>query len=229
MHNLENLKKQAKALVRLHRERSHHLACVARETLPKYEGMSDREVLAADFRLADAQALVARQNGFHSWAALKAWAETPEAPPPAETVSDAPGLLFVVPFLYVSDVRRALAFYQSQLGFEVLQVSGDPPFYAEVRRGGASIGLRLVHRPAIDPQVRASERMLWQASVRVGDAKALYLEFLAAGAEIEQPLQRDAFGPQFFAVRDPDGNVIGFGERGPGAKARDVALGGARS
>lgn len=225
MSNLENLKKQAKALVRLHRERSSHLACVARETLPKYQGMSDRQVLAAEFRLSDAQALIARQHGFNDWAALRAHTASDQAPTAAIDIPDGPGLLFVVPLLYVSDVQRALSFYAGQLGFEVLQVSGEPPFYAEVRRGGASLGLRLVHEAVIEPAARAREGMLWQASVRVGDAKALYLEFLAAGAEIEAALQRDAFGPLYFAVRDPDGNVIGFGERGPAAKARDGASG----
>ena len=63
MSSLENLKKQAKALVRLHRERSYHLAIVARSVLPKYGAMSDREVLAAQFKLGDAQELIARQHG----------------------------------------------------------------------------------------------------------------------------------------------------------------------
>lgn len=223
MSNLENLKKQAKALVRLHREKSYHLAVVARETLPRFAGLKDREVLAGEFKLSDAQELIARQQGHPSWAALKARLSDPaEAPPP---VVDGPGLLFVVPILYVADVRRSLGCYAGQLGFEVLQVSGEPPFYAEVRRGGASLALRLVHAPAIDPAVRAQETMLWQASIRVGDIKALYLEYLAAGATIVAPLQRDPFGPQFFSIADPDGNIVGFGERGPAAKARDGAAG----
>jgi len=222
MSNLENLKKQAKALVRLHRENSYHLACVARETLPKFAALSDRQILAGEFKLGDAQDLIARQHGCASWAALKAKvSEAGEAPARTPDVVDDPGPLFIVPILYVADVRRALAFYEGQLGFEVLQVSGEPPFYAELRRGGASLGLRLVHQPVIDPAARSGETMLWQAAVRVGDIKALYLEFLAAGALIDTPLQRDAWGPQFFSVQDPDGNIVGFGERGPGAKARD--------
>jgi catechol 2,3-dioxygenase-like lactoylglutathione lyase family enzyme len=223
MSNLENLKKQAKALVRLHREKSYHLAVVVRETLPKFAGLKDREVLAGEFKLSDAQELVARQQGHPSWAALKASLAS-EPPAAAVQVVDGPGLLFVVPILYVADVRRSLDCYAGKLGFEVLQVSGEPPFYAEVRRDGVSLGLRLVHAPVIDPAARAAHTMLWQASLRVGDIKTLYLEFLAAGATIEAPLQRDPFGPQFFSVADPDGNVLGFGERGPAAKARDGAV-----
>jgi catechol 2,3-dioxygenase-like lactoylglutathione lyase family enzyme len=227
MSNLENLKKQAKALVRLHREKSYHLACAARETLPRFAALTDRQILGGEFKLSDAQELIARQHGRQSWAALKATVgEAGQAPARAPDVADGPGLLFIVPILYVADIRRALAFYEGRLGFEVLQVSGEPPFYAEVRRGGASLGLRLVHRPVIDPAARVEEPMLWQASVRVGDVRALYVEFLAAGATIETPLRREPWGPMDFSVRDPDGNVIGFGERGPVAKARDGAMGG---
>jgi len=226
MSNLENLKKQAKALVRLHREKSYHLACAARETVPRFAGLTDRQILTGEFKLSDAQELIARQHGCQSWAALKAVVGGAGAAPAREPdVADSPGLLFVVPILYVADIRRALSFYQGQLSFDVLQVSGEPPFYAEVRREGASLGLRFVHRPVIDPAARVAEPMLWQASVRVGDIKALYVEFLAAGAAIEAPLRREPWGPMDFSVRDPDGNVIGFSERGPLAKARDGAMG----
>ena len=218
MPNLENLKKQAKALVRLHRERSHHLACVARESLPKFAAMSDQQVLASDFKLSDAQTLIARQHGCESWDALKA-KSTSEAFEPKVSASTQSGVMFAVAIVYVSDVRRALACYADVLGFEVLQTSGDPPFYAEVRRGGAWICLRLVHGQAIDPVVRASEVMLVQASIRVGVAKTLFLECLAAGAKFNEPLRRDPWGPQYFIVEDPDGNLIVFGEPGPNAPA----------
>jgi uncharacterized glyoxalase superfamily protein PhnB len=221
MSNLENLKKQAKALVRLHAEKSYHLACVARETSPRFAHLTDREILARPFRLRDAQEIIARQHGCESWETLRNKIGTSDQP---DVADDEPGPLFAVPILYVADIRQALAFYEGQLGFETLQVSGEPPFYAEVRRGGAWLGLRLVHRPVIDPKARSSETMLWQAAIRVGDAKALYLEFLAAGATIETPLQREPWGPQGFSVRDPDGNIVGFGEPGPVAKARDAAM-----
>jgi uncharacterized glyoxalase superfamily protein PhnB len=223
MSNLENLKKQAKALVRLHREKSHHLSCVARETLPRFAALTDRQILAGEFRLADAQELVARQHGCQTWRELKARAEAAPAAPlsPAEE-PDPPGLIMAVPMLYVADIRRALGFYVDRLGFEARQVSGEPPFYAEVGRGGAQLALRITHRPPIDPAVRASEPMLLQAAIRTGgDIKAYYLEVLAGGAEIDTPLFREPWGPQAFVVKDPDGNLVSFGERGPGAKARD--------
>jgi catechol 2,3-dioxygenase-like lactoylglutathione lyase family enzyme len=220
MSNLENLKKQAKALVRLHRERSYHLACVAREVLPKFAGLSDNEVLAGEFKLSDAQELLARQQSCRSWSELKSRL-TPEAEgaSPSAPITG-PSLVFGQPILYVANVMRSLDYYERMLGFSRLMTAGEPPFYAEVRRGGAIFGLRFTHRPAIDPQLRACEELLWQATVRVSAVKALYLEFVAAGAQIDTPLRREPWGAWDFAVADPDGNLIGFGEAAPDAVER---------
>jgi len=215
MSNLENLKKQAKALVRLHRERSHHLACVARDFLPRFAGQSDREVLAAEFKLADAQELLARQHGCETWTAFKASLEAGGAASEEPASAGAPALIFVQPMIYVADVRRALAYYEGVLGFERVMAAGEPPFYAEVKRGGAILSLRHTHRPAIDPEVRASELILWQATIRAVGVKVLYLELVAAGARIDMPLRREPWGAWDFSVADPDGNVIGFAEAPP--------------
>src|SRR5271166_4146808 len=72
MPNLENLKKQAKLILRWHRERHYPVAAQIREHLPRFLNMSDSEILAASFKLSDAQEMVARQQGFESWQALKA-------------------------------------------------------------------------------------------------------------------------------------------------------------
>src|SRR6202451_2495891 len=71
MPNLENLKKQAKLILRWHRERHYPVAARIREHLPRFLNMPDSEILAASFKLSDAQEMVARQQGFDSWQALK--------------------------------------------------------------------------------------------------------------------------------------------------------------
>ena len=213
MSNLENLKKQAKALVRLHRERSYHLAIVARSVLPKYAAMSDRQVLAAAFKLGDAQELIARQHGCESWAELKAACDAGAvlAAERGPVVAGDAGPVYGVPMLYVADVRRAAEHYERVLGFKA-QLEGDPPFYAEVSRGGARLALRGTHRPVFDAAARADEELLWQASVGVRGVKALYLEYVAAGATISTPLRREPWGVWDFAVADCEGNLIGFFE-----------------
>ena len=71
MPNLENLKKQAKLILRWHRERHYPVAAQIRAHLPRFLNMPDSEILAASFKLSDAQEMVARQQGFDSWQALK--------------------------------------------------------------------------------------------------------------------------------------------------------------
>ena len=64
MPSLENLKKQAKLVLRWHRTGYHPVAAQIRAVLPRYQGLTDAEILALPFRLVDAQELVARQAGF---------------------------------------------------------------------------------------------------------------------------------------------------------------------
>src|SRR3979490_572905 len=71
MPNLENLKKQAKLILRWHRERHYPVAAQIREHLPRFLNMPDSEILAASFQLSAAHEMIARQQGFDSWQALK--------------------------------------------------------------------------------------------------------------------------------------------------------------
>src|SRR6202158_2273813 len=85
MPNLENLRKQAKLVLRWHRGRYYPVAAQIRSGLPRYRQMSDTEILAQSFKLSDAQQLVARQHGFESWQALKTG--LPTMSDHAETIS----------------------------------------------------------------------------------------------------------------------------------------------
>lgn len=67
MPDLEHLKKQAKLLVRWHRERNHAVAQRIRTSLPRYRGLGDAAILARPFTLGEAQALIDREAGFDSW------------------------------------------------------------------------------------------------------------------------------------------------------------------
>src|ERR1700733_7772453 len=74
--NLENLKKQAKLVLRWHRERYYPVAAQIRAALPRFSALSDRDILAQSFKLSDAQEVIARQAGFDSWPALKSGIDT---------------------------------------------------------------------------------------------------------------------------------------------------------
>jgi hypothetical protein len=75
MPDLENLKKQAKLILRWHRERHYPVAAQIRGLMPRFLNMPDPEILAANFKLSDAQEMVARQHGFDSWKAQGAHSE----------------------------------------------------------------------------------------------------------------------------------------------------------
>ena len=55
MPNLENLKKQAKLILRWHRERHYPVAVQIRTHLLRFQNMPDSEILAASFKLSDAR------------------------------------------------------------------------------------------------------------------------------------------------------------------------------
>jgi len=212
MPNLENLKKQAKQILRWHRERHWPVAAQIRETLPAFQGLTDQEVLDRPFRLTDAQELIARRRGFADWETLRA--SLPSMPSvPAEAGEGAIRLTGAIPFVFVLDIPAACAFYRDRLGFTVSLSYGEPPFYAEVSRDAVRLALRHVDEPLVDAALRRGEELL-SASLVVSAAKPLFLEFQAAGVTFFQPLRTEPWGARSFIVEDPDGNLIAFA--GPG-------------
>src|SRR5215204_5871862 len=101
MPNFENLRKQAKLVLRWHRDRYYPVAAQIRSGLPRYGQMTDSEILAQSFKLGDAQELVARQHGFESWQALKTGLHT--MPEHADTVATTAVLAAAEPQLFVAD------------------------------------------------------------------------------------------------------------------------------
>jgi catechol 2,3-dioxygenase-like lactoylglutathione lyase family enzyme len=119
----------------------------------------------------------------------------------------------VTPFFGVGALDAAIAFYRDILGFGIF-AAGESYAYAERER----IGFRLL---ALDAGA-SNPPGCSHAYVDVVDADALFgelkprLETLPAarwGAPKDQP-----YGQREFWVRDPDGNLISFGQ-GIGANA----------
>jgi hypothetical protein len=77
--NLEHLKKQAKDLIRLYRQREPEAFARFRRALPVAVGRSDDEIAALGLRLHDAQSCVARDHGFVSWRDLREYIEVQSA------------------------------------------------------------------------------------------------------------------------------------------------------
>ena len=210
MPNLENLKKQAKLILRWHRERHYPVAAQIRGYLPRFLNMPDSEILAASFKLSDAQEMVARQHGFDSWQALKAGLSAQ-----LRRAKSSPSKATIVcaePQLFVTDIKRSCEFFQQKLGFSLVFTYGEPPYYAQVARDAARLNLRCVERPVIESAVRDREQLL-SVSMTVATAdeiKLLYLEFQSAGVAFTQTLKKQPWGAKNFIVNDPDGNLLLF-------------------
>jgi catechol 2,3-dioxygenase-like lactoylglutathione lyase family enzyme len=210
MPNLENLKKQAKLILRWHRERHYPVAAQIREHLPRFLNMPDAEILAASFKLSDAQEIVARQQGFDSWQALKAGLST-TSPKLGSSPSKAT-IVGAEPQLFVTDIERSSEFYRQKLGFALVFSYGSPPYYAQMGRDAARLNLRCVERPVIEWAVRDREELL-SVSMTVATAdeiKLLFLEFQSAGVDFHQTLKKQPWGARNFVVKDPDGNLLLF-------------------
>ncbi len=210
MPNLENLKKQAKLILRWHRERYTPVAAEIRQFVPRFVNMPDSEILAASFKLSDAQEMLARQHGYGSWEALKTGLSTTsrkvKSSPAKATIAGAE------PQLLVADIKRSCEFFCKKLGFSLVFSYGSPPYYAQVARDVAHLNLRRVEGPVIETTIRDREELL-SVSLTVATAdeiKLLFLEFQSAGVTFHQTLKKQPWGAKNFVVKDPDGNLLLF-------------------
>ena len=207
MPTIDTYRKQAKQLIRWHRERNYSIGEKVR-LLERYRHLTDVEALNAPLPLAVAQEIVAVEAGFENWAALKASADIN---PISTRVAGEPTFLGTIPILFVRDVTRAAEFYVSRLGFQADFLHGNPPFYGSVSRDRSCLHLRCVHEPNF-AALAARERSLILATLEVRHVKTLFENYELRGVEFSQRLVRQAWGGIDFHVRDPDGNVISFVE-----------------
>ena len=208
MLNIDNLKKQAKQLVRWHREGYYPVAQRIRAVLPRYRELDDDAILSKPFALADAQELIARELGFGTWDDLRAGHDVKEASTQQPNGHE-PQMLGAFPQVFVADIDVSCRFFVKTLGFTVCFKYGQPAFYALVQRDDARLNLRFVHKPVFD---READRDLLAASIPVENIKSLYLEYKSASAPMHQVLKKQPWGLRDFIVRDPDGNLIHFSE-----------------
>ena len=206
MTRLDIYKKQAKQLVRWHREGNYSIGGRIRG-LARYETLTDREALALEFPLREAQEIIAVEAGYASWAALKV-AVTNESSL-ATPMSPTPRLNRAVPVILVVNVQASAEFFRDTLGFSIDFLHGHPAFYGSVSRDGACLHLKFVHEPVLAVGAQDRDGFI-SAFIEVENVKALYAEYVAAGATFDQKLKKQAWGGRDFIVRDADGNGLCF-------------------
>jgi catechol 2,3-dioxygenase-like lactoylglutathione lyase family enzyme len=119
-------------------------------------------------------------------------------------------LIAAYPQLFTTDMARWRRFYTSRLGFSEVFFAGEPAFYGQVRRGDAVLNIRHIDTMAIDAGQREREVLL-AAYIEAMDIAALFAEYNAAQVEFQERLVTKPWGRQEFVVRDPDGNLLCFG------------------
>jgi uncharacterized glyoxalase superfamily protein PhnB len=206
MPTIETYRKQAKLLVRWHREKSYSLGEWVRK-LARFRKMNDHDVLASRFTLTLAQEIVAVDAGYKNWAELKAASAGARKRPRAP--SGMPVLKSIAPVLLVRDVKASATFFEQKLGFHIEFLHGLPPFYGAVSRDGVQLHLRFVHQPPFAKNAVEEESVIC-AMIAVSNVQGLFKEFTTRGVEFAQPLTKQPWGGTEFHVRDLDGNVISF-------------------
>lgn len=131
----------------------------------------------------------------------------------------APILIAAEPEIFVADIAAACRHYGGTLGFAVAFTDGEPPFHAQLIRGGARLNPRCVNRPAIDRARRDREERL-SAAITPERVEPLFRGYQAAGARFFQTLRDEPSGARAFIVRDADDNLLLFaGPAEPQAEA----------
>lgn len=112
-----------------------------------------------------------------------------------------------VPLLPARDVLEAVEWYERELGFRRLFAYPEKdPDYASVARDDAEIHL---FRMDVDPK-----KSDWMIYLRVTGVEELYAEYSARGLiHPNGPLQTKPWGQREFAVIDPNGALLTFGEK----------------
>ena len=119
-------------------------------------------------------------------------------------------LLGIAPQLLVDDLDRAIAYYCSNLGFEL--GFKYQSFYASVTRDGFAIHLKCAPKLTAEREHRRQSEHL-DAYISVSGIRGLFSELEMRGAQVIKPLEERPWACLDFYVEDPDGYILCFSEQ----------------
>ena len=153
-----------------------------------------------DAKLATAYFHVAREHGYPSWRALKAVLAGSAARRMASPV---------MRFVGVADVERSVGFYRDVLGFEIKErVGGWEAVLGPARIRFGKEGFAPNDYLFKNPQPLGSMILFLQCE----DVAAMHSAVRARGALASEIEKVNWIKMRMFEVRDPDGNVLWFGQ-----------------
>lgn len=116
------------------------------------------------------------------------------------------------PYFLVKDLHKSLDYYCDCLGFDHPKLWGDPPEFAMPSRDGHIFMLKQANKES-DVSPNAPKGGYWDAYIWINNADALFTEFQNNGATFEYEICiQQEYDMKEFAIQDPDGYVIAFGQ-----------------
>ncbi len=106
--------------------------------------------------------------------------------------------------LSVHQLSDSIDFYCFKLGFELASSYGNPPYYAEIRRGQGQ-SLMLIDQSTAGPPSSHVSLAFYSE-----DIDTLYAEFQSRQVPIKEALEDKAYGMREFQIEDPNGYLIIF-------------------
>lgn len=126
-------------------------------------------------------------------------------------MTHSPKLDRATPVLRSGDYATARQFWTGGLGFALREEGGDPPRFGIFRRDGATVFVDGWHGP------EAEEGPAWRAYFHTDDVDALAAEVQAQGVTLLSGPEDKVYGMREITLRDPDGNLLCFGQDVPSA------------
>lgn len=127
----------------------------------------------------------------------------------ADSTLPRPGIAFgrIASAIPVSDISRALGFYQGILGMSVTFTNGEPVGFVILERDAAELHLTLVRGHKAGSHNAAH--------LMVADATDLHDHLVSHAVRIVKGLRDADYGLRGFVFADPDGNRIDVGQELP--------------
>ena len=125
---------------------------------------------------------------------------------------DGKQILGTAPYFMVKNLEASLKYYHEVLGFNLPKAWGDPPRFAMPSLDGFIFMLNEVVEGTDVIPIRQREGV-WDAYIWITDADSTFSKFRDKGAEIVyEPCIQEEYDMKEFAIGDPDGHVIAFGQ-----------------
>jgi catechol 2,3-dioxygenase-like lactoylglutathione lyase family enzyme len=132
---------------------------------------------------------------------------------PAPQNNVTPILAGYAPVFLVDDVRAAVDYYVSALGFKLDFVWPDPPTYGGVSRDSVTLHFAQADRAGKFNSVRAAGASTKaDLNVFVRGIHDLYRDLVGRGARVDGPPVRQPYGMTNFHVDDLNGYRLCFGQ-----------------